>query len=189
MAANNPFYLVLHHSATPDNKYLSNFEAIRRYHMSFAIDGVIVDRATFYKEKLKNPKRYFKLPWIDIGYHYVLEFENNEVKIKAGRKIESVGSHVNQKMPDRTGSIISMNRQSIGVCVVGNFDLAGFNDKMLVKVIRLFGTLLVLYKIPIQNVIGHREVPGVIKSCPGKLIDMNNFRYKLNYYINHLMVP
>jgi len=184
---NKPFYLILHHSATRDDYVLSNFEAIKRYHMSYAIDGYTVSREEYFKQKKKDPNRYYKPAWSDIGYHAVIEMEQGEVKIKKGRKFDVTGAHAYQKMPDVNGNMVSINNQSLGVCIVGNYDKTLLEEKYLKEAVGYVSLLLVLYKIPIKNVLGHNEIPGVTKSCPGNLISMNYVRERIEDHIGWLI--
>lgn len=69
---NKPEYIIIHHSLTDDNVMLSDFEAIRRYHMQ--VNG-----------------------WRDIGYHWVLEKVNNKWVWRAGRKETEDGAHCKEQ--------------------------------------------------------------------------------------------
>lgn len=69
---NKPEYIIIHHSLTDDNMLLSDFEAIRRYHMQ--VNG-----------------------WRDIGYHWVLEKVNNKWVWRAGRKETEDGAHCKEQ--------------------------------------------------------------------------------------------
>ncbi len=69
---NKPEYIIIHHSLTDDNVLLSDFEAIRRYHMQ--MNG-----------------------WRDIGYHWVLEKVNNKWAWRAGRKETEDGAHCKEQ--------------------------------------------------------------------------------------------
>ena len=48
------------------------------------------------------------------------------------------------------------------------------------KLVELVIYLRVYLDIPITNVIGHREVNGVTKSCPGMYVGMNILRNKID---------
>ncbi len=69
---NNPEYIIIHHSLTDDNVTLSDFEAIRNYHINH--NG-----------------------WRDIGYHWVLEKVNNKWVWRAGRKETEDGAHCKEQ--------------------------------------------------------------------------------------------
>lgn len=187
MIKNKPFYVIIHHSATDDSLVHSNFEAIRRYHMSYAVDGHSVSREEFYRLKKLDPKRYYKTAWDDIGYHHVIEFEDNKMKLKKGREHDVPGVHAYQKMRTRDGKLDSINNQSIGICIVGNFDKTKLTKKHEKEIVGYVSLLLVLYKIPLINVLGHNEIPGVAKSCPGKKINMTRIREQIDSHIGWLL--
>ena len=65
--ANYPEYIILHHSAGKDY-YLSDFEAIRRFHID--IRG-----------------------WNDIGYHRVIERVGTDIVVNQGRDYNEQGAH------------------------------------------------------------------------------------------------
>lgn len=183
---NDPFYIVIHHSTTKDHVVHNNAEAIKRYHMSYAIDGVIVSKKVFMEKKTAGIGKYFKHPWNDIGYHFVIEKIDGEIVTKRGRNVDTVGAHAYQKMPNRSGNMVSVNAQSIGICIVGNYDKYELAIEYRQALVKQIAFLLVHNNIPINNVIGHREIRGVVKTCPGKLIDMGIFRDDLRKYMESL---
>ena len=173
---NIPKYIVIHHSLTNDNEVLKNFDAIRKYHMSYAIDGYIVDADEFEYRYALGDGNYFKKPWRDIGYHYVLEYINKKAVITPGRDECESGAHAYQKMPDKNGKLVSINDQSIAICVAGNYDVEKLSLSKQTALVNKITDLIDKYKIKIQDVIGHRDIPGVFKSCPGKNIDLHIIR-------------
>lgn len=104
--------------------------------------------------------------WIDIGYHFGIELINNSYEILMGRPMLTPGAHTK-----------GMNRNSIGICFVGNFDKhpvpAGQWEKGLV----LARSLMEVFNIPAENIRGHREYAN--KTCPGKLFDLDKFRKEI----------
>ena len=64
---NDPQYVIIHHSLTPDSKTVS-WEAIRRYHVE-------------------------TLGWNDIGYHWGIERVDDVFKVFAGRPELKIGAH------------------------------------------------------------------------------------------------
>ncbi|NJM10202.1 MAG: N-acetylmuramoyl-L-alanine amidase [Bdellovibrionaceae bacterium] len=112
--------------------------------------------------------------WADIGYHFGIENVDGKHVIMKGRPIRARGAHCADG---------GMNKQSIGVCMVGNFDTEAPPISQWALAQLLISRLLWLYKIPICNVLGHREAqekaglpPEKRKSCPGLMVDMNKFR-------------
>lgn len=111
--------------------------------------------------------------WADIGYHYGIELVGNQYDIFKGRVDDEEGAHC-----------IGFNSKSIGICVVGNFDLLHPCVAQLELLRKLVRSLMRIYGIRVENVLGHREtyqlrgVP-VEKSCPGNEFSMMSFRASL----------
>ena len=107
-----------------------------------------------------HTKKRFK--WPDIGYHFGIENLRGQTETLLGR------------MPDRAGAHCrGHNRDSIGICFVGNFDIIPPPPEAWAAGIRLVKYLMKAFKI--QTILGHRELdPG--KTCPGMLFDLNKFR-------------
>jgi hypothetical protein len=151
-----PEYIVIHHSLTEDNETLS-WDNIRKYHIEH--NG-----------------------WSAVGYQFCVELVDNGYELLMGRMPNEVGAHATE---------LGMNRRSIGICAIGNYDVDHPGEQMLAKLIRLIRWLMMEYEIPARNVIGHREVglmagfdwkQGQYKSCPGKLWDMDDLRFRLSRY-------
>lgn len=104
--------------------------------------------------------------WADIGYHYVIgngvvgrEADYDETvdgRVWIGRAEGLVGAHA-----------VGLNSVSVGVCLVG---VDRFTVKQMEMLIRLAADLRRRYGVPVENVLGHRElVSGARqgKTCPG----------------------
>lgn len=98
------------------------------------------------------------LGWEDCGYHYVI---TGEGILFYGRHVEFVGDHCKTPAP-------SMNFRSLGICLTGNFEIEKPSDAQIVTLENLLLSLSSGYKIPIANILGHREAPGAATLCPGK---------------------
>lgn len=81
-----------------------------------------------------------------------------------------------------------MNRKSIGICAVGDFDENTPSDLLLEKLQKFTLGLMTVLDIPPENVIGHRDAglmdgfdwrKGEYKSCPGKKFPLDEFRASL----------
>ena len=107
------------------------------------------------------------LGWRDIGYHIIIENQRGMVNAILGRMLNEIGAHCR-----------GMNTKSIGVCMVGNFDLAPPSTEMWNKCLRVCRSLMEIYNIPKENVQGHREYASY-KSCPGNLFSLDQFRKDL----------
>ena len=111
--------------------------------------------------------------WKDIGYHYGIELLGNHHEILKGRMDNEDGAHC-----------IGYNGDSIGICVVGNFDQTAPNDAQLALLKKLCNSLMEIYGIKIEDVIGHYETyekrgKPIEKSCPGIRFSMKKFRLML----------
>jgi len=93
--------------------------------------------------------------WDDIGYHYVIRRNG---KVEKGRDVSIAGAHAK-----------GHNFNSIGVCLVGGIDNDSkaddnYNLKQYNALIQLISFLEITF--PIDDVLGHRDLPSVNKSCP-----------------------
>ena len=70
-----------------------------------------------------------------------------------------------------------MNRQSLGICVIGNYDRQTVPTDVWDKTVGLVQSLITVFDIPVENVKGHRDYAP--KSCPGKMFDLDKFRSNL----------
>src|SRR5262245_44324547 len=61
-------------------------------------------------------KKYHKETngWSDIGYHYGIESVDGVLAMRVGRPPDVPGAHCKD---------LEMNKKSLGVCLVGNYDL------------------------------------------------------------------
>jgi len=162
-------HIMIHHGATEDGRAF-DWQATRRYQMSWRIDGVSVTKADYDRRlAIKDGKR-FEPPWRDIGYHFGNEKVNDRYEIIVGRNLDEEGAHC-----------VGMNDRAIGFCFAGNFDLAPPPGEQWEIGIRFVRSLLKLLDIPIGSVVGHRDYAQ--KTCPGKLFDMDLFRRDLGRII------
>lgn len=139
-------------------------------HHSLTKDGVKkdIDAIRRYHMKTKG--------WSDIGYHYIIEKDGGEVTNYGGRFESVIGSHVK-----------GMNRNTLGICVVGNFDKEYVSEDVWEVTRILVEDLCVEYDLEPSHVLGHweaQQLQGIPrskrKSCPGKNFDMKKFRRDLN---------
>lgn len=115
------------------------------YH-SLTKDGEVVD--------FEAIKRYHieKNGWLDIGYHYVIENVGGQYEILKGGDEKSIGAHTKGE-----------NGNSIGICLVGNFDVDTVPKGQLEKLVKLIKDIRSRYgNLPIY---GHCDYSS--KSCPG----------------------
>jgi len=109
--------------------------------------------------------------WEDIGYHYLIgnvrPFTKNG-KLYFGRSENLEGAHAS-----------GHNKDSLGICLIGNFDKISPNEKQFETLFSFLEQKIKQHNIPLENIIGHNELQNVIKSCPGKLVEMDYIRSTL----------
>jgi len=109
--------------------------------------------------------------WEDIGYHFVIGnglFAQPGTLI-VGRPEEYMGAHAH-----------GYNRNSLGICLIGNFDRSIPDPAQWKAAIDLLAQKSVEYDVDLDHVIGHREIPGAGKSCPGFRIDLDIMRQQVS---------
>lgn len=106
------------------------------------------------------------LGWPGIGYHYVIDRKGQVYKCHPATVVSYHAS--------------GANSHSVGVCLVGNLDVQRPTQSQMSALAELLRELVGAYQIPAANVIGHRDVPGTRKSCPGRNVDMQEVRRAQN---------
>ena len=122
--------------------------------------------------------------WAGIGYHFVIINDRHDSladgTLERGRAKDRVGAHV-----------AGLNSRSLGICCVGHGDKRPHTEKQRATLLGLLSGLMDEFNVPVENVIGHREVNtlvtrGVVeqkyrttKSCPGALVSMDEIREQL----------
>ena len=86
--------------------------------------------------------------WSDIGYHFGIERVNNEYVVLPGRPLDVSGAHTKDG---------GFNLTSVGVCVVGNYDLEPPPEHAWWTAIFFVRRVCRYFDIPVHNVIGHWE--------------------------------
>jgi N-acetylmuramoyl-L-alanine amidase len=142
-------------------------------HHSLTKDGLTVDWDAICRYHVET------LGYKDIGYNWGVERVGGILVTKTGRPWNQPGAHAKE---------MNMNHRSLGICVVGNFDLYPPDIELLRHVKGLCFAAMVNFGIPANAVIGHREVgmmagfdweKGQYKSCPGKYFPMDTLRQAL----------
>jgi N-acetylmuramoyl-L-alanine amidase len=114
--------------------------------------------------------------WQDIGYHYGVEKINGVVEVLVGRMQDQNGAHCNDA---------GMNHQSLGICVVGNYDLAPPSLEVWNKTITLVASLCRVFSIPVENIKGHRDYHD--KTCPGTQFNLDTFRTGVSSILHYVI--
>jgi len=107
--------------------------------------------------------------WRDIGYHVGIELVNGQYEALFGRMLNEPGAHT-----------LGHNHDSIGICLVGNFDLAPPPPEQWDLAVRICHVFRGLIGIPASMIFGHRDFAE--KSCPGKHFDLEKFRRDVVQY-------
>lgn len=162
-----PEYIILHHSATRDCGYM-DAKAIRRFHTSWSVGGNVIPEGE--ARRLIADGVRVRSPWVDVGYHFLIEQVDDEVEAIVGRMLDRVGAHCN---------VGGMNALSIGICVIGNYNAEEVPTLVYYKTLNLVAALRHVFAIPLEKVLGHCEVKGTATDCPGKRFDMTAFRGEL----------
>jgi N-acetylmuramoyl-L-alanine amidase len=118
-------------------------------------------------------RRYHKiLGWVDIGYNFVIERNGLVVP---GRSLKMPGAHCRAA---------GMNRKGIGVAIIGNLEEHPPEPAQVDALVRLLVRLMRQYHIPVENVLGHREVPGAATACPGRYFPLDEVRRKVRAHLS-----
>ncbi|MFH1228752.1 MAG: peptidoglycan recognition family protein [Planctomycetota bacterium] len=72
-----------------------------------------------------------------------------------------------------------MNHQSIGICLVGNFDDKKPTEKQISALLKLLAELCKKYNIPNSNIVVHRDVDKGETNCPGKNFSLDTIKTRL----------
>jgi len=111
-----------------------------------------------------------------LGYHFVIDNGTQGTKdgdIEVGQRwfYQTIGAHC------QAGG---MNKKSIGICLVGNFDKEKPSQKQIGSLIALIEDLRRHYKIPLNNIKGHKDVSGAATNCPGKYFPWRRVKQELS---------
>lgn len=123
--------------------------------------------ATSQNVSVATIQRYWRqnLGWEKPGYHYIIEVNGNIVKL------------LDENIP--SNGVAGKNIFLINICYIGGVDGAGMpkdtrTEKQKASLVFLLELLRTRY--PDAGICGHRDFPGVKKSCPS--FDARN-EYKL----------
>lgn len=106
--------------------------------------------------------------WSGIGYHYIARPYAGGDGLYIMEKVRPV-----LWVP---ACVKGYNTQSVCVALAGNYSEQVPNEEFLRRVAMFVAFLASLLEVRVENVLGHREFPGQATECPGKYIDMREFR-------------
>ena len=136
---------VVLHHSATQDSGTVSWNAIRRYHLG--------------------------LGWADIGYHLGCELVEDAAgehhyEVFLGRALDADGAHCYQG---------NMNRLALGVCFVGNFDLAHPPDEMLFYAAGCLAPIMRVLGIPADRAHVHPHSEFAPKTCPGTFFPLDAF--------------
>jgi N-acetylmuramoyl-L-alanine amidase len=105
--------------------------------------------------------------WADIGYHWGIEVISGTVVLQKGRPENVPGAHT-----------IGMNDKSLGICLVGNYDLAVPPELVLNRLADLCALKCKEYKLGPKDIEPHHKYASY-KTCPGSKFPMERLREKV----------
>lgn len=126
-------------------------------HHSLTPDSAAVSWAAIRRYHIKE------LGWKDIGYHWGIERVGGSFEILKGRMDNERGAHCRQA---------GMNKKSLGICLVGNYDEREPHETMLKKLKQLCRWLMEMHRIQVDAIYPH-NVFAEYKTCPGKAFPFN----------------
>jgi N-acetyl-anhydromuramyl-L-alanine amidase AmpD len=106
-----------------------------------------------------------------LAYHFVI---GNGTKSKDGQ-VET-GQRWARQIAGAHCYDNRMNHESVGICLVGNFDESRPTAKQMDALIKLISDLQKQYRIPKANILLHKEVDKKQTNCPGKKFMANKIR-------------
>ena len=156
-----PIGVCIHHSLTKDGKTV-DVVGIRYYHMHPAYNGETITQAEYDRLKTRGVKG-LKPAWKECGYHRLYERREGILIAVDGRSMNYEGAHCP-----------GLNETHLGVCIVGNFDIAAPDKELLDFALADIIALMYEKGIDRRNLEYHCDHSQ--KSCPGKLFPKDGFR-------------
>ena len=105
--------------------------------------------------------------WDDIGYHWGIERVGIGYVLQSGRPETMAGAHTK-----------GMNGRSLGICVVGNYDLEGLAEPALDLLAELCVRKCRKYGLKPEDIETHNRY-AEYKTCPGRLFPMDELRRRV----------
>lgn len=125
-------------------EYRSKTDGVVIHHVGGS--GKNINSQTIHRWHLSNG-------WAGIGYHYIIRKDGT---IERGRPLETIGAHC-----------YSQNEHTIGICVVGNFELSKPTYEQCKATEQLIGAVCGMYGIipNEETIVGHKYYNKTL--CPG----------------------
>jgi hypothetical protein len=112
-----------------------------------------------------------------LAYHFVI---GNGTDSKDG-EIE-MGNRWKKQIPGTHCSNNKMNQESIGICLVGNFDESKPTVKQMESLTTLITNLQKQYHITSDMILLHKEVDRKQTNCPGKYLPSKEIKSRLSSF-------
>ena len=173
--------MVWHHSASKDNPLGNDWDGIRRYHMSWRVNGNIVSEEE-YKVAVAAGRSHCEKPWSDIGYHLGIERVNGRLEVKIGRPWNKVGAHAGLGKSEYGDKATDYyNQNFLGCCIVGCYDAMAPDKETMDLCLAVTRQIMAKFGFGKDSALGHREVYDRVgvpraKTCPGMAINLDSFR-------------
>lgn len=142
--------VIVHHSGGPDGEG-NTTAAIRKWHMGTPPNGPVGG------------------PYVDVGYHLLIENIGGSYEAVMGRPWDMNGAHT-----------IGQNDSALGICIVGNWNLEPPPDGQLLVAARFVAMWLRLFDIPDTALFRHSYFADT--DCPGHAFDLERFRMMVKDY-------
>jgi len=150
---------------TPTNTSALKWKYIVIHHSGTKIGNAeIFDR--YHRQEKKMPE--------GLAYHFVI---GNGTKSPNGQV--EVGKRWHKKISGPHCFDPKMNEDSIGICMVGDFNKAKPTKAQIIALTELIKKLQKDYKIPATNIILHSEVDKGKTDCPGAKFSLQEIKSKL----------
>ncbi|MBI3999860.1 MAG: N-acetylmuramoyl-L-alanine amidase [Candidatus Omnitrophica bacterium] len=110
-----------------------------------------------------------------LGYHFLID---NGTRGKGLGQIE-IGPRWIKQADGAHANAAGMNENGIGICLIGNFSETRVPELQLESLEFLVNVLRAHYRIPLDHIIRHRDVPGKNTECPGNYFPWEEFKRRL----------
>ncbi len=128
-------------------------------HHSLTKDGETVSWAAIRRHHVETRR------WRDIGYHLGIELVGERYEVLWGRPWRRIGAHAR-----------GANRNSLGICWVGDFTRREPSDAMLEAGVSVLADLCSFLQLrPQDAIVGHKDV-SKNRTCPGAAFPLERIR-------------
>jgi hypothetical protein len=109
--------------------------------------------------------------WDGIGYHFIIGngINTEDGKVEETFRFKELKDGAHALTPD-----LFYNKNAIGICLIGDFNVAEPTIKQLASLKNLLRTLKKEFNIVNENILFHKEVKPT--ECPGKNVPIENIR-------------